>query len=270
MPSLKELQGAFCDAVYENENKTLLESIKNVGVNSESRLRIYQNNVLITLDEILKSRYGCISNLVGEEFFVYTAREYFTENPPTSGNLDDYGESFIEYIANIPSLKDFTYLKDVAKFQWALHKAYFAADVELIDRIKLSQVAPEKLEDIKFKLHPSVHLISSNFPIHRLWEISQDGYDGEINVDINSGGVDILIVRPEYKINTIILEKGEYAFLRALQNEQTLATAFEYACLDNENFDVGEALQKFVLNGTFADFYIVLPLYNDAVTTRIT
>ncbi len=288
MPSLKELQAAFCDAVYDNSTplssspeflkeilgrskitlefdksnsgndkratKTIIDCIKNIGIESESRLRIYQNNVLITLDETLKSRYGCIANLVGEEFFKQTARNYIKQNPPTSGNLDDYGESFIDYIAEIPSLKNFPYLKDVAKLQWALHKAYFAADAKLIDRIKLSQVSPEKLEDIKFKLHPSSYLISSNLPINRLWEISQDAYEGEINVDINSGGVDILVVRPEYKINTIILEKGEYAFLKSLQNEQTLATAFEHACLDNENYDVGQALQKFVLNGTFVDF----------------
>ncbi|NDC88470.1 MAG: hypothetical protein EB075_06660 [Bacteroidetes bacterium] len=82
----------------------------------------------------------------------------------------------------MPELKDYPYLKDVAKLEWALHISYFASDAEPIDRDKLSQIPQEHLGDVKFKLHPSYHLISSKFPIDKIWEISQDGYDGDTNI----------------------------------------------------------------------------------------
>ena len=148
----------------------------------------------------------------------------------------------------------YPYLKDVAKLEWALHISYFEPDAKPIDKQKLSEIPAEQLADIKFKLHPSSHLISSKFPINKIWEISQDDYNGDFNIDINSGGVDILVVRPEYKINTIILGNGEYQFLTALNQGQNLENAFEQACNHSEEFDISNALQKFVLNGTFVSY----------------
>ncbi|PIR39552.1 MAG: hypothetical protein COV35_03320 [Alphaproteobacteria bacterium CG11_big_fil_rev_8_21_14_0_20_39_49] len=255
MPSLKKLQESFSNAIFENKNEPLFSNIKNSHIDNADRIKIYQDNVLITLHDTLKNRYEAICKLVGEQFFKYVTNQYIKANKPDSGNLDDYGHNFADFISNIPQLKDYQYLKDVAKLEWALHASYFSPDSQPIDRDKLSKVPTDNLDKIKFKLHPSSYLISSDYPIYKIWEVSQDNYDGELNIDIRSGGVDILVVRPEYKINTIILEKGEYRFLTYLKNGKNLEEAFENACKDNTQFDVGTALQKFVLNGTFVDFY---------------
>lgn len=255
MPSLKELQISFSDAVYDNKYNSLSELIKGREINNSSRIKIYQDNVLITLYNTLKNCFPSVCNLVDEQFFKYAVNEYIKVNKPKSGNLDDYGDNFADFLANMKELKDFPYIEDVAKLEWALHSSYFAADVEPIDRVGVSQIEPERLESIKFDLHPSAQLISSKYPINKIWQVSQQGYEGDFNLDINSGGVDILVVRPEYKINTIILEMGEYPFLNSLLDGSSLGDAFEFAYNANEEFDIGIALQKFIMNGTFVRFY---------------
>jgi len=255
MPSLKELQTAFSDAVYDSEYSPLSEMIKDRVLDNSDRIKIYQDNVLVTLHNTLENCYPSVCNLVDEQFFKYAVNEYIKENKPKSGNLDDYGDNFAEFLSNMKELKDFPYIEDVAKLEWALHSSYFAADNDPIDRVGVSKIAPEELENVKFELHPSSNLISSDYPINKIWEISQEGYEGDINFDINAGGVDILVIRPEYKISTVILERGEYPFLKSLVNGSTLGQAFEQACSDNEEFDIGNALQKFILNGTFVRFY---------------
>jgi hypothetical protein len=254
MPLLKQLQESFCGAVYDNDKQPLSDFIKKSDIDNSNRIKIYQDNVLLTLSDTMQNRYGAICKLVGEKFFSHIVNEYIKLNKPNSGNLDDYGEGFPEFISNIPQLKDFPYLSDVAKLEWALHIAYFAADTDEIDKDALSKVEPEKLEDIKFTMHPSACLISSKYPIDKIWEISQDDYEGDVNIDIASGGVDILVIRPEFKIITITLENGDYKLLNSLQSGCKLSDAFELACEDNEEYDIGKALQKFVLNGTFVKY----------------
>ena len=255
MPSLKELQESFSSAVYEGTNEPLLNDIKQSHIENIERIKIYQNNVLITLHDTLKNRYGAIYQLVGEDFFKHITNEYIKANKSNSGNLDDYGHNFAEFISAIPQLESYPYLKDVAKLEWALHNAYFAPNSPAINKEALSEIPPESLDKIKFKIHPSRHLIASQYPIDKIWEISQENYDGSVDIDVNSGEANILVVRPEYKINTIKIGKDEFKFLTSIANGDSLENAYEAAGAVNEDFDIGAALQKFVLNGTFVDFY---------------
>lgn len=249
MPSLKTTQTSFARAVYDNRDDDLLGQIKSSDITNEERLKIYKDNVSFTLYDTLKSRYPAICKLVDEKFFRYAVQEYIKDNRPKTGNLDDYGENFYEFLADFPPTKNFVYLPDVAKLEWLLHLAYFAADSEPIDKDALAKVPPEQLENIKFSLHPSSYLISSEYPIDKLIEIAED-----TNININERGADILVVRPEYRIETILLVAGEYEFLSAIKNGATLYSAYEKAAEKNENFDVGLAIAKFVGNGVFVGF----------------
>jgi len=251
---LKQTQAAFSKAIYDNLDNDMLEKIKPNGIGNEERLQVYKDNVLITLYETLKSRYPAICKLVDEKFFKYAVKEYIKNNRPNSGNLDDYGESFIDFLAEFSPTKEFAYLPDVARLEWACHLAYFAADADSIDASSLSKVPQEKYESLTFTLHPSAHLISSSHPIDKLVEMTQNYFDGDIDMDLNERGADILVVRPEYSTEIILLEKGEYDFLTTLQKGFTLYEAFEKAAGKNELFDVGGAIQKFVANGTLVDF----------------
>jgi hypothetical protein len=249
--SLKQIQSLFAESIYANDEE-ILTAIKPNTLDNSQRLQIYKDNVLINLSQNLKVKYEAICKLVDERFFKYAASEYIKTNRPTSGNIDEYGENFADFLRDFKPTSDLKYLPDIARLEWALHTAYFAADANKIDAVALSQVNPEKLGELKFSLHPSAKIIVSNFPIDKIYRMTMENTNE--NIDITAGGENILVVRPEYKIEMIIIDNAETVFLDALQNGWNLFQAFEVAESKDKTFDVGGALQKFVGNGTFASF----------------
>lgn len=249
MPSLKEIQSSFAQAIYENDDASILPEIK-----TNTRLQIYKDNVLLTLHDNLKNKYPIVCELVDERFFKYAASEYIKKYKPISGNLDEYGKDFANFIENFPATEKMAYLADIAKFEWAMHIAYFAADAEKINASALARLTPEQLAELKFALHPSAKIISSNYAIDKIWQMVQNGFK-DIDINIHERGADLLIVRPEYKIEVLVLASGEAEFLTSLQNGENLYSTFELASAKNPDFEVGSAIQKFTFNSTFVGFY---------------
>jgi hypothetical protein len=247
MQSLKQIQSSFAQDIFGSDTSNL------PNVTNETRLQIYKDNVLLTLCDNLKSKYPIICRIVDEQFFNYAANEYVKVYKPISSNIDEYGEHFYKFISEFTPTKQMFYLSDVAKLEWAIHTAYFAADVEKIDPTALAKATHQQLENLRFSLHPSATIISSVYAIDKIWHIAQNEFKDN-DIDINSGGANLLVVRPEYKAEVHILENGEAEFLTALQSKETLYNAFEKAIAKNNKFDIGSAIQKFTLNGTFTAF----------------
>lgn len=251
--SLKKIQSIFAQSIYADEN-AILTKIKPSTIANNERLQIYKDNVLITLNQNLKAKYEAVCKLVDERFFKYVANEYIKNYHPTSGNLDEYGESFADFLRDFPATKELKYLPDIARLEWALHTAYFAADAEKIDSSALSKINPEQLGELHFTLHPSAQIITSAFPIEKIYLLAM-GLSEE-NIDINSGGENILVVRPEYKIEMMVIDNAEASFLTELESGKNLFQAFEDANAIDNNFDLGMALQKFLGNGVFVEFNV--------------
>lgn len=253
MPSsLKNIQQQFSRAIYEKNDASPFDCISEQGISKAARLQIYRDNVLITLTHTLQNIYPSIVKLVGEKFFKYAANEYIKAHPSTSGNLDNYGQYFADFLSSSASVKDYPYLSDVARLELARHTAYMAADARPINIKSLTQIPSERHETLTFTLHPSAHLISSPHPIDLLWQLTQQPAPENETIDLKSRGADILVIRPEFKIEHHLLENGEYTFLKFLHNGSTLFQAYEATGV--EDFDAGQAIQKFVLNNTLTDF----------------
>jgi len=245
---MKNTHQAFEKAIYKSDSALLGNNIKPSLISSEERIRIYKDNVILTLTDTLKNRHMAVLNLVGEDFFKYMANEFIKQNPSKSGNLDEYGANFYEFIASFQPAANLPYLPDVAHLEWLMHLAYFASDCGAIDKTKLSQVPPEKIDQIKFEIHPSANFISSKYPIDNIYNFSLGKLDGEIN--INERGAKILVYRYEYEVKFLSLTDDEYSFLIAINNNNNLYQAFE----NTANIDIGSAINKFVNNGVFVEF----------------
>ena len=71
-------------------------------------------------------------------------------------------------------------------------------------------------------LHPSVYLVQSRFPIVTIWESNQSMASGMID---RWSAEAALVARPFLEVEVRRLPPGGYAFLRALSEGQTVATA---------------------------------------------
>lgn len=249
------LQQRFAEGIYQQQQDEILSYIQG---NEDVMIRfdIYRNNVFSNLTNALKQTYSMIDQLMGETFFTYLAHAYIKQFPPTSGNLDTYGENFGAFLGSHAEVAEFPYLPDVAALEWACHQSFMAEEVPPFPMLALSKVAEEDQEYLCFTLHPSCYLLHSAFPLYRIWEVHQPGYEGEKQVDLTSGAHNLLIMRHRIEVHIHLLSEAEFHFLAAIKAGKTLYDAFEAAERLDALFDVGAYLTKCVTSDTFSDFKV--------------
>ena len=54
-------------------------------------------------------------------------------HPSRSGDLNDYGEDFADFLADYPHARELSYLPDVARLEWLVQIVYYAADAPTPD-----------------------------------------------------------------------------------------------------------------------------------------
>jgi hypothetical protein len=226
VPTLDELQRVFAEALLERESGGLEDAIVSDVFPASNRLRIYHNNFFTSLTEALRHIYPVVVRLVGERFFGYAAHAYIGQYPSRSGNLHDFGEYLPEFLGEFPPAAGLPYLPDVARLEWARHQAFHAAEHPPLALERLAEVPPERYGDIKFLCHPSLRLVSSAFPIGRIWAVNQPDYPGEPAVHLDSGGGQWQVMRRNLRVDIKALSAGEFALLSSFNGE----TSFEVAC----------------------------------------
>ena len=84
---------------------------------------VHRDTMLASLTHALESIYPACLRIVGPEFFRAMARRFASEVPSTSADLNDYGASFPDWLTRFPPAQELPYLPDVARLDWALHRA---------------------------------------------------------------------------------------------------------------------------------------------------
>jgi len=248
-PSLPELQRAFCAAVLATDT-SLTEWVSGNGLDPKARLQIYRNIVFNNLAAALRTAYPAVLKLVGEEFFEGAAARYIRDYHSTSGNLQDYGERFPEFLARMPEAASLAYLPDVARLEWARQESYLAADAELPDSAVLAGI-PEN-QQLELSLHPSVQLVTSTHPIWDIWMFCQQTTPEHL--DLSGEGQTVLIWRDAQQLAMQPLESGQRELVATLLAGETLAAAHAYAVAANSGFDVAACLQWLLQNNLVTDY----------------
>ena len=210
------------------------------------RIAIYRGNVIASATKALAAAYPIIRKLVGDEFFDGLARTYCREHPSASGDLNEYGEKFARFVAAFPHTQSLPYLPDVARLEWLVHRAHYAADHAPLDTGRLGRIPEGDYPRLTLKLHPAVATLESSYPIYRIWEVHQDDYRGEIAVDLDRWPQQVIVYRPAFRATVAALSRGELAFLAAVQQGERLAAALESALTADAEFNLGVSLQRWV------------------------
>ena len=219
-----------------NDQKKLEEEFKNyldnkpsnidayIKENFSDNLSIYNNNITQNLKSVLKHTYQNTQKLIGDECFAQIATEYVFNNPATSGNLDDYGAGFCDFIYQKLSSK-LPYVKDIAKIEWMLQLSMNENDNFTDNSTLLSSLTPDELAELRPKLHPSVNMLKSNYPIYQIWQLLI-GKSSQ-NINYNDGGEYICITKQSYLPSIDKISMKEYNFLEALTRNKSLLEIFE-------------------------------------------
>ena len=249
---LRDLQTEFAAALLD-EHPQLGSHIRAGRFPAAQHFQVYRNNLVESLTGALRAVYPVVEKLVGDGFFRYAAHEYLREHRPRSGNLHDFGDAFAGFLAGFAPAAGLPYLPDVARLEWAWHQSFHAADAPAFDLARLGAIPAEQHEKLRFVLHPSAHLLASEFPIVRIFEINQEGYQGDAHVDLSEGGVQVLVIRRGLTVVVEALAAGEAGLLTALAEKHTLGDAVQAALTAQPDFDLGTTLAEHLRRGTLVD-----------------
>src|SRR6267378_1782760 len=192
MLALSELQTAFRRALLEEDapaSRALSLEISAGDLTVAERLAVYRNNVFASLTDALKETFPVICRLVDDRFFSYAAHEFIASHPPQRPALMEYGGAFPDFLGQFPPCGELVYLADVARFEWLMNLAAYAADAEPAAPECLAGIAPNDAARLSFRLHPSYSYLASRWPIARIWRANRSDSSSETTIDLASGGV---------------------------------------------------------------------------------
>jgi hypothetical protein len=230
MPSLLEAQRAFA---------------RQLEFPDGDGMRAYRANVAGNQAAALGGAYPVVRKIVGEPFFDALAFAYAQAYPSTCGDLNRYGALLAQFVASFPQTLDLPYLPDVARMEWLVHRAYYAADPPAFDASALAGTDPARW---KLRLAAPCALMASAWPVASIWAAHQDGASRPEDIALSARGERVLVCRPRWRGEARALPAGEFGFLRAIEDGARLGEALEAAAADRA-FDAATVPAHYVQLG---------------------
>src|SRR5512132_1143419 len=178
MSSLRELQSDVRAALLADDPRGLGDAVLADGLSVAARLAVYRHHIFTSLTDALEATFPVVCRLVDRRFFRWLADRYVRARPPAGPCLFEYGANFADFIAAFPACQHLPYLADVARLEWAMNAALHAADATALEAEGLRALTPAELARLALRLDPSVTLLTSAWPVHRLWRANQPDANG--------------------------------------------------------------------------------------------
>jgi hypothetical protein len=173
---------------------------------------------------------------VGDESFAALARAFWHHAPPADGDMALWGEGLAAFVEAAEQLAEEPYLADVARVEWALHRAAFAADAPA-HPVGLGRLATDDPAQLRLVLSPGAALCVSPHPVVSVWRAHQPGparTDDERFAEVRLAfaqqrGECAFIVRQGFKPVLHAVAAAEAGFIAAVLQGHDLAAALSHA-----------------------------------------
>ncbi|MGE0256327.1 MAG: putative DNA-binding domain-containing protein [Alphaproteobacteria bacterium] len=248
---LRELQSAITCAIVSGDPAAAL-AIIGPGDGNEARLEIHRANYRISLTHVLAGTFPSVRRTLDTDSFRHVSEKFVVSHPPRRPQLLDWGGDFPAFLSQSPRLANWRWLPDLARLDWARNQAHFAADASPVLPADLERVPAGLYESIRFRLVPSVRVVTSVFPVATMWAAAMA--EPMAPLAANGPAEGVLVLRPWRVVTHRAVSDGDRALLAALGAGMTLAEAAELACRTEPGFDLLVALAAHLAGGTFATF----------------
>lgn len=221
-----------------------------LAANAERGLNVHRTTIESGLAQTITATFPTLRRVVGVPAFSALAKDFVAENPPGHPVLFAYGAAFPAFIASHGVGKDLPYLADLGRVEWARHEAYLADDAPVLDAAALDTNDADAIGRLRFRFHPATRLVSSAFPVYRIWRVNQPDVADVPPVDMTIGE-HVIVTRPQTTVITRGMTAGDAAMMHALKDGADLGAAVEAASAAETAFDVTAALAGHFANGSF-------------------
>ena len=246
--ALRDLQRALAAHLCGEDQPALVAEILPVA----QRLRIHRHHMLDSLASALAATFPTVEAVVGADFFRGLARGFVRQSLPAQPVLAEYGAGFPGFIAAHDVARDLPYLADVGQLDWALNLAFHAPAGGRLAAADLGAVPADRLPSLRLGLAPGTVLITSPYPLDRIWAASQPGAAADPvddPIDLGAGGVRLLVLRRPDDAAFVALSAGEAAFVGGLGEGLSLEEA---SCRAGTGFDLSAGFARLLGLGVLA------------------
>ncbi len=226
-PSLSELQAGFARAMIDGAAPALLPWIGVRGIEPAARLQIYRNSILATQVDSLRGSFPAVERMLGEDCFDGCATRYAAWHGSRSGNLQNLGDDFADYLQAQPELADLTWLGDLARLDWLRQCTILAADGDGLDAAALQGALAAAGSDPCVHLLPCVHVMNADFPLLDLWRYTES--PDRLSVALDGGAQGVLLWREDVHVAMQACAPAAGAFFIALKQGDRLSAALAAA-----------------------------------------
>lgn len=253
MNTLMLQQQGLLDALFARPGSTLATgSVHRLHTQLESPatrgLMAYQSNGHALAERCLLATYPVIAQLIGSGSFNALARDLWHHHPPRCGDLAQWGDALPAFLTTSEQLADVPYLADVARVEWALHRAADAPDADA-DMPSFARLSAEDPEGLTLWLAPGTALITSAWPVvslvttHTIGDpaLAETGQRVRDRV-----GETAVVWRPGWRPCVAVCPDNALDLLRALQRGAALTEALGQVPTD---FDFSNWLAQAVHSG---------------------
>ena len=259
-------QSAFSQALFDaRKEPQALPLFKGDGQLTGPRFALYRGNLTGNWNKALGNAYPVLKELVGDEFFGGLARAYGKSYPSDNGDLNMFGAHFAHFLQDFEHVAGYPYFPDMARLEWALHRAHYAAEGNRVGAQDLAKFSPQHLDSARFALRPACSLMRSDWAVVDVWQAHQPGMDSAFPDELASASYG-LIVRPHWKTDLLALTPAAYAVLSALVGGETLGEGLDAGLAIDADFDFASNLQKWLQLGIFADTIVAPEAVEQAST----
>jgi hypothetical protein len=240
------MQSGFLHGVYTDEKQhPVLASIAGTRkLSAKEHFDIYRSSIFGGLLKSLTDIYPVCKTLVGDLFFDAMTLAYIRRTPSRQPDLNHYGDDFPEFISEFRPASELPYLPDMARLEWAWHRAYWAADHRPLDPGSIASMPEEQQGEIVFRLPPSATLLESNYPLLHIRNVALDETEDKL-VDLDQeNGLRLMIWREDLELRMAPLTNAEWQLLCLFHQ----GIQFQEVCAHFNETPTSLPLNKLLLN----------------------
>ena len=195
-------------------------------------LQAYRANADASAARALGTAFPTVQALVGVEDFAHLAHEFWRFDPPTRGDLGDWGDAFASWLAEHAGLSQWPYLGDCARLDWAMHCCERAADATL-DADSIARLGDTDPAQLRLRLAPGLAVLSSRYPIAMILDAHRSGDDAAFDAvrdALNAErGEAVLVSRDGWRAVATPIDTATLEWTRRVQGGVDLASAMQHA-----------------------------------------
>jgi hypothetical protein len=171
MTTLRDIQQSFKAAMAESARDWKAAELgiqERPPLSTKTRVEIYHYAYLARIAESIQEDYEPLMQWIDEAGWNEIVRAYLQVYPSTYRTLAEVSRHFPEFLDSILQPGDPKFLPDLARLEWAKTCSRVTHTTADANVLPLAGLADQNLSQVELCLNPSLHLLTSEWPVDKL------------------------------------------------------------------------------------------------------